>query len=72
MKYIFFSISLSARVLKTTWIKYVYFIWAGLISISTLVLKQHYILDVFAGMILAATCFYLARYFVFQRQVLTN
>jgi membrane-associated phospholipid phosphatase len=43
------------------YIKWVYFLWAIAISLSTLVLKQHYIIDVLSGIILASLCFYLAK-----------
>ena len=35
------------------WLKIVYVLWAVLIAISTVVLKQHYIIDVASGMVLA-------------------
>tara|TARA_R110000824_G_scaffold150209_8_gene320772 strand:+ start:3206 stop:3832 length:627 start_codon:yes stop_codon:yes gene_type:complete len=69
---LFFSMGLSTQAHKSRWTRHVYFFWAALISISTLVLKQHYILDVFAGIILAAASFYLAKYFIFQRRLLTS
>jgi len=44
-----------------SYIKWIYFLWAIAISLSTLVLKQHYIIDVVSGIILASLCFYLAK-----------
>ena len=41
-----------------------YFIWASLITISTLVLKQHFIVDVVSGIILAHLSFHVAMKFV--------
>ncbi len=42
------------------YIKWSYFVWASLISCSTVFLKQHFIVDVIAGMILAYICFYIS------------
>ena len=39
----------------------IYLLWAIGISLSTLVLKQHYIVDVFSGITLAYASFYLAK-----------
>ena len=44
-----------------------FFIWASLISVSTLVLKQHYVIDVFSGMALAAICYFLSKAIIFER-----
>ena len=38
-----------------------FFIWAVMVSVSTLFLKQHYLLDVFTGMFLAYCCFYFSK-----------
>ena len=43
---------------KRRWTVPLVFIWALLISFSTLFLKQHYLLDVFSGIVLAMICFY--------------
>lgn len=40
------------------WLKPAFFIWGVLISVSTLVLKQHYIADVVSGVALALLCYY--------------
>lgn len=42
-------------------VKALYCLWAMGISMSTLVLKQHYIVDVFSGFSLAITCFFLVK-----------
>lgn len=42
---------------KYNWMLPIYFIWAALITTSTLVLKQHYIVDAIAGIILAFMCY---------------
>jgi len=42
-------------------LKSLYCLWALGISMSTLVLKQHYLLDVFSGFCLAMTCFFLVK-----------
>jgi membrane-associated phospholipid phosphatase len=41
-----------------------YLVWAMLIAVSTLVLKQHYIVDIFAGWLLAMACFYSVKYVI--------
>lgn len=56
-----FFINLSAYAQKNSWIKVGYIVWAILISVSTLAVKQHYIVDVLAGFMLAAACFYIAK-----------
>ena len=57
---------------KWSWLGPTYIVWAVLISISTLVLKQHYIVDVVSGIVLATACFYLAKVMVFKRQLYAN
>ncbi len=64
--------SLSEFVKKHKWVQFIYVLWACLISISTVVLKQHFILDVFSGINLAVLCYFLAKSFVFERMLLTN
>jgi membrane-associated phospholipid phosphatase len=49
----YFCARLSDNIRRTSKLIYVYLFWAVLISISTLVLKQHYIFDVASGIILA-------------------
>ncbi len=44
--------------------KSLYLLWAIGISLSTLVLKQHYIVDVFSGISLAFTCYFLVDSFI--------
>ena len=56
-----FYISLSACAQKNRWIKLGYIVWAILISISTLAVKQHYIVDVLSGFVLAAVCYHVAK-----------
>ena len=56
-----FFVNLSQYTQERRWIKFVYFLWAILVSISTLTLKQHFIVDVFSGIILAALSYYLSR-----------
>lgn len=46
---------------KLKGIKSLYLLWAVGISMSTLVLKQHYIVDVFSGFGLATTIFFLVK-----------
>tara|TARA_R100000008_G_scaffold86470_1_gene79737 strand:- start:777 stop:1415 length:639 start_codon:yes stop_codon:yes gene_type:complete len=54
-----FFVSLSEYIRKNPLMKYAYIVWATLVSISTLTLKQHFIVDVFSGMMLAALIYYL-------------
>ena len=62
-----FFIGISNCGQKNKLIYWGYFIWASLISIATLTLKQHYIVDVFSGVILAYFCFYISKVFFFER-----
>ena len=62
-----FFISISACAKKNKWIYKGYFIWAILISLSTLTLKQHFIVDVVSGIILALLCYLLSKKIVFER-----
>ena len=52
---------------KHPWLKWVYCIWALTISASTLFLKQHYIVDVFSGFVMAAFCYQLSQKLVFSK-----
>ena len=56
-----FFVNLSQYTRKYSWIKILYFCWAVLVSISTLTLKQHFIVDVISGMALATLSYYLCR-----------
>lgn len=67
-----FFIGLSACAKKNKWIYIGYFIWALLISISTLTIKQHYIIDVFSGIGLALLCYYFSKAIVFDRLAHSN
>jgi membrane-associated phospholipid phosphatase len=62
-----FLISLTNCVKKNKLIYLAFFAWATLISISTVVLKQHYVIDVFSGMALAAICYFLSKTIIFER-----
>ena len=42
-------------------LKLLYFVWAALVFASTLFLKQHYVLDVASGIVLAVACYYLSQ-----------
>ena len=50
---IYFCARMSDNIKRTNKLIYIYLLWTILISISTLVLKQHYIFDVISGIILA-------------------
>jgi len=67
-----FFAGMSTYAKKNKWIKPVYLLWAFLISVSTVVLKQHFIIDVFSGVILAMACFALAKNVVYERMFVTN
>ena len=56
-----FFVGLSQHTQKRSWILAVYFLWAALLTISTLTLKQHFIVDVLSGIILATGTYFLAR-----------
>ena len=56
-----FFVNLSQYTRKYSWIKILYFCWAVLVSISTLTLKQHFVVDVVSGIALAAISYYLCR-----------
>ncbi len=56
-----FFVNLSQYTRKYSWIKILYFSWAVLVSISTLTLKQHFIVDVISGIALATLSYYLCR-----------
>ena len=56
-----FFVNLSQYTRKHSWIKILYFCWAVLVSISTLTLKQHFIVDVISGIALATLSYYLCR-----------
>ena len=50
---LYLCISDAERIKRTKWLRLTYLLWATLIALSTLVLKQHYIFDVVAGLGLA-------------------
>ena len=55
------AVSNATYIQQRTWLKISYVIWALLISISTLVLKQHYIVDVASGIVLACLCYFFSK-----------
>jgi len=52
-------VSISTVGKKYMSLRIIYFVWASLISISTLTLKQHYLFDVVSGIMLAGIIFYI-------------
>jgi membrane-associated phospholipid phosphatase len=64
---LFLYIRISDKASKLVWVKPLYFIWAILIAVSTLVLKQHYIIDVVSGIVLAYICYFLSKNIVLPR-----
>jgi len=65
-----FFVGLSIYVKKNRWLYMGYLIWALLISFSTLAIKQHFVVDVFSGMLLAYLSYFISKKVVFER--LTN
>ena len=65
-------VGLTSFAKKHKWTQYIYALWASLISVSTLVLKQHFMVDVLSGVILATLCYFLVKRFVFERTSLTS
>jgi membrane-associated phospholipid phosphatase len=49
---------------NNSYIKFIYTVWAMLICMSTLVLKQHYIVDVICAFFVATICFSIAKYLI--------
>ena len=49
---------------KYKFIKYLYIVWAFGISLSTLFLKQHFIIDVFSGALMAFLCYNISKQFI--------
>ena len=60
----FLGASSSNLAKRVVGIRRLYLLWAIGITMSTLVLKQHYIVDVISGITLAVACFYAARSFI--------
>ena len=50
---LYFCICDAECIKRTKWLRLTYLLWAILIALSTLVLKQHYVFDVVAGLALA-------------------
>jgi membrane-associated phospholipid phosphatase len=67
-----FFINLTQRAKKHTWIRMAYYTWAILISFSTLALKQHFIVDVLSGVLLASICYFLSKNIIFKRLQTAN
>tara|TARA_R100000008_G_C3523539_1_gene135330 strand:+ start:41 stop:715 length:675 start_codon:yes stop_codon:yes gene_type:complete len=53
---------------KYYFVKGIYLLWAVGICISTLFLKQHFIIDVISGIIMAYVCFWTSRRILFKLQ----
>lgn len=52
---------------KFTWLVPAYFVWAVLVTASTLVLKQHYIVDAVSGIVLAYICYRFSMRAIYSR-----
>ena len=61
-------VNLSQYVKEHQWVRFVYFCWAILVSISTLTLKQHYIVDVISGFAFALLTYFLAKRIFVRKQ----
>jgi membrane-associated phospholipid phosphatase len=70
MLMLFMQHSFAAK--KYNWVKPLYVFWALLISISTLTLKQHYIVDVLSGIAMAYFCYAFTQKFVTPRLIQNN
>jgi membrane-associated phospholipid phosphatase len=57
---VFYAAYFSQLAGKYRIVKLAYLVWATMISLATLTLKQHYIVDVVSGIFLATLCFYSA------------
>ena len=62
----FWAIYMSSASNTRKWLIPTYLIWASLVSFSTLALKQHYIVDVLSGMMLASFAYLLSRKIVYN------
>ena len=62
-----FFVGLTQYAKKYSWIKIIYYIWAILVTLSTLALKQHFIVDVLSGILLASMCYFLSKNIIFKR-----
>ncbi len=59
---LFWGVAHSKYAIKHNYVKWLTGLWAVGISVSTLVLKQHYFVDVVGGIVLAAASFYTAKW----------
>lgn len=57
---------------RYNWVKPMYVFWALLISVSTLTLKQHYIVDVLSGLAMAYFCYAFTQKFITPRLTQSN
>lgn len=57
----FFGVAYANKLSRIVGIKSLYLLWAIGITLSTLTLKQHYIADAAAGLVLACVSFYIAK-----------
>ena len=64
---LFYFFSDSSMAAKKSWTVVALFCWAFLVTLSTLFLKQHYILDVLSGIILATCCYKVSNHLPVQR-----
>ena len=67
-----YFVCLSGYAHRHKWARPLYLVWAFLISVSTVVLKQHFIIDVFSGVVLATACYILAKNLVYERLLRTS
>jgi len=67
-----FFIGLSACAKKNKWLRIGFLIWASLITLSTLAIKQHFIVDALSGILLAYLCYIFSKKMVFEGLLKTN
>ena len=67
-----FFVGLTQYAKSRLWIRTVYYIWAILITLSTLALKQHFIVDVLSGILLAGMCYFLSKNIIFKQLQTAN
>jgi len=60
----FWGAMFSKKVKETMGLRRLYLLWALGVSMSTLAIKMHYIIDVIGGFCVAAFCFFLVKYIV--------
>jgi membrane-associated phospholipid phosphatase len=63
----YFTIKDSQLIKDYKFIQFLYLMWAILISVSTLLIKQHYIIDVLSGVLVATICYYVSKIIITKK-----